>query len=323
MTAPAAMPRKVTVIGAGDIGCGWAALCASAGWPVTMFDADARATERAHTDVPARARALVAFERAPSGIVERGLLEYQQARSLLQAVTGADWVIEAITEDLLLKQRVLASIDELAAPGALITSSSSGLAPKDIFGRCVHASRCLIAHPLNPPELVPLVEIVPGPASKEAIAQADGYLRALGRVPVLVRKAVPGYAVGRISAAVWRECIDLVLNGVIAVEDLDRAMALGPALGWAAAGPHLSYHLAAGPAGVSIFLQRLLASFESWWTDLATWSQLDQERRLALIHAIQGAYGDQIEELREQRDRRLGDLLRALERARGEPGSAT
>jgi len=106
------------------------------------------------------------------------------------------------------------------------------------------------------------------------------------------------------------------LNGVIDVEDLDRAMSLGPALGWAAAGPHLSYHLGAGAAGVSIFLQRLLASFEAWWADLATWNQLDGERRRALLDAIQGAYGDRVEELRDIRDRRLGDLLRALEHAR-------
>jgi 3-hydroxyacyl-CoA dehydrogenase len=318
MTAFAAMPRKVAVVGAGDIGCGWAALCASAGWPVTIFDAAAGAAERAHTEVPDRARALVAFERATAGIVERGLQEFRPARSLLHAVTDADWVIEAITEDLIAKQKLLGSIDEIAAPGALVSSSSSGLAPKDIFGRCAHPHRCLIVHPLNPPELIPLVEVVAGSASDAAVEQVYGYLRALGRVPVLVKKAVPGYAVGRISAAVWRECIDLVLNGVIDVEDLDRAMSLGPALGWAAAGPHLSYHLGAGAAGVSIFLQRLLASFESWWADLATWNQLDPERRKALIHAIQGAYGDRVEELRDIRDRRLGDLLRALEQARGD-----
>ena len=92
------MPRKVAVIGGGDIGCGWAALCASAGWPVTLFDASARGLERAAADVPRRTRALVALGRATQGIVERGLLEFEQARSLLQAVKDADWIIEAIPE---------------------------------------------------------------------------------------------------------------------------------------------------------------------------------------------------------------------------------
>ena len=80
------LPRKVAVIGAGEIGCGWAALCASAGWPVTVFDASARSLERAAEAVPRRARALVALERAPQGVVESGLQEFQQGRSLLQAV---------------------------------------------------------------------------------------------------------------------------------------------------------------------------------------------------------------------------------------------
>src|SRR5256886_6701341 len=104
------MPRKVAVIGAGDIGCGWAALCASAGWPVTVFDASAQGLERAAAEVPRRTRALVALERATQGIVERGLLEFTQARSLLQAVQDADWVIEAIPEDAIAKQKLSSSI---------------------------------------------------------------------------------------------------------------------------------------------------------------------------------------------------------------------
>ena len=94
------MPGKVTIVGAGEIGCGWAALMASAGWPVTLFDINARTLEVASTEVPRRARALIALERATPGIVERGLQELTQGRSLLLAVQGADWVIEAIPEDL-------------------------------------------------------------------------------------------------------------------------------------------------------------------------------------------------------------------------------
>jgi 3-hydroxyacyl-CoA dehydrogenase len=317
------LPRKVAVIGAGDIGSGWAALCASAGWPVAMFDMNPRATERAFHEVPRRARALVALERATQGIVERGLLEFTQARSLLQAVKDADWVIEAINEDVIAKQKLLESIEQVADPESLLTSSSSTLTPSDIFGRCRRLDRCLVAHPLNPPELIPLVELVPGPrTSPAALERAQGYLRSLGRMPILVRKAVPGYVVGRIAAAVWRECIDLVLNGVIDVADLDRAVSLGPALGWAAAGPHLTYHLAAGDGGVTAFLQHLLAAFEGLWEgNLATWRKLEPEQQRALTQAIERAYSGQVEMLRGARDRRLSAILRALEQARGAPSS--
>ena len=314
-----ALPGKVAVVGVGEIGSGWAALCAAAGWPVTIFDMNAQAVEAAVNEVPRRARALVALDRATQGIVERGLLEFRQGRSLLQAVQDADWVIEAISEDLMAKQKLLESIEQVAAPDALISSSSSGLPPTDIFARCRNQTRCLVAHPLNPPELLPLVEVVPGARTgSTALERAQDYLRSLGRMPVLLKKAVPGYVVGRVAAAVWRECIDLVLTGTVDVDELDRAVSLGPALGWAAAGPHLTYHLAAGEGGVTLFAQRLLASFESWWGQLATWNKLEPEQQRALIQAIERAYRGRIDSLREARDRRLSAILRALEQARSD-----
>ncbi len=311
------LPRKVAVIGAGEIGSGWAALCTSAGWPVTIYDTNARAVERASGEVPRRARALVALERATQGIVERGLLEFHQGRSLLQAVKDADWIIEAISEDLLAKQKLFEAVEQVAGPEALISSSSSGLPPTDLFARCRRQDRCLVTHPLNPPELIPLVEVIPGARTgPAALTGAQEYLQALGRMPILLKKEVPGYVVGRIAAAVWRECIDLVLSGVIEVDDLDRAVSLGPALGWAAAGPHLTYQLAAGERGVRGFLQHLLASFESWWGQLATWNKLEPEQQRALTQSIERVYKGKVEFLREARDRRLSAILRALERAR-------
>jgi len=311
------LPAKVAVIGAGAIGGGWAALCISAGWPVSIYDTSSRAVEDAMEDIPRRARVLIALGRATPGIVERGLQEFQQAKSLLQAVRGADWVIEAIHEDLGAKQRLLESIEQVTAPEAIVTSSSSGLAPSDLFARLLQRSRCLVAHPLNPPELLPLVELVPSEETDpQAIDRAKGYLRALGRMPIVLHHAVPGYVVGRIAAAVWRECIDLVLSGAIDVSDLDRAVSLGPALGWAAAGPHLTYHLGAGAGGVHIFLQHLLTSFERWWGDLASWDKLDQGQQRTLIAAVEKAYEGKVDMLRTLRDRRLAAILRALEQAR-------
>ncbi len=316
------IPRKVAVIGAGDIGVGWAALCASAGWPVAIFDLNPTTMERASLEIERRTRALVALGRAPESIVERGLSELVRAKFISEAVQDADWVIEAISEDLLAKQKLLPGIEQAVGGDVLISSSSSGLAPTEIFGRCRRLDRCLVTHPLNPPELIPIVEIVPeGRTSAASINRAVEYLRSLGRFPVVLKKAVPGYVVGRVAAAVWRECIDLVLQGVISVDDLDRAVSLGPALGWAAAGPHLTYHLASGEGGIRYFTQRLLASFESWWRQLAHWAQLEPEQQRSLIQSIERAYKGKIEFLREARDRRLDAILRALEQARAPSGS--
>ncbi len=313
------LPRKIAVVGAGDIGRGWAALCASAGWPVMIFDSDGSASDRAMVEVPRRARALIDFDRATSGIVERGLLEFRQGRSLLQAVRDADWVIEAVGEDFQSKQSAFERIEEVAGEDTLITSSTSGLPPNDLFARCRRQQRCLVAHPLNPPELVPLVELVPSDFTAPAVLQrAEDYLRALGRIPITLKRAVPGFIVGRIAAAVYRECIDLVLKGVIEVDDLDRAVSLGPALGWSVAGPHLTYHLGAGEGGVQIFLQQLLTAFEGWWSGLASWSRLDPEQQHALIQAVERAYSGKVGMLRQARDRRLVAMLRALEEARAD-----
>ena len=315
------IPRKVAVIGAGDIGVGWAALCASAGWPVAIFDLNPATMERASIEIERRTRALVALGRAPEAIVERGLSDLDRASSLSDAIQDADWVIEAIHEDVAAKQKLLAAIEQVAGVDALISSSSSGLAPTEIFGRMRRLDRCLVTHPLNPPELIPIVEVVPeGRTSVAAITRAVGYLRALGRHPILLKKSIPGYVVGRIAAAVWRECIDLVLRGVISVDDLDRAVSLGPGIGWAAAGPHLTYHLAAGEGGIRGFTQQLLASFESWWQQLAHWAQLDPDQQRVLIHGIERAYKGKVEFLREARDRRLNAILRALEQARAPSG---
>ena len=107
-----------------------------------------------------------------------------------------------------------------------------------------------------------------------------------------------------------------MLTGVIDVDDLDRAVSVGPALGWAAAGPHLSYHLAAGKRGVTGFLQQLLGTFESLWSGLPTWSRLEPQQQRELVGAIERAYAGQIEQIRISRDRRLAGILRGLEQAR-------
>jgi 3-hydroxypropionate dehydrogenase (NADP+) len=320
-----AVPRRlrVAVVGTGDIGCGWASLCAAAGWPVTLYDTDSRALQDAPAEVEARARALVQLDRAEAPAVDTGLRQLGVGRSLLQACGDAEWIIEAVHEDLGVKQKLFEAIEPVAEKARAITSSASALDPKDIAARCRRQDRCFVAHPLNPPEIIPLVELVPTPHIENSLLEVvKGWLWALGRVPVVIRKPVPGNVAGRIAAAVWREAIALVLDGVIDVADLDRATSVGPALGWAAAGPHLTYHLAASDRGVEAFLQHLLQTFENVWEDLSTWSKLEPEQQRKLIRAIERTYEERIDELRQTRDRRLAAVLKALEHAKVEEGDA-
>ncbi len=307
---------RVAVIGTGETGRGWAALVAAAGWPVTIYN-DHGATEDAPTEIAQRARRLVELHRATSDTVERGLELMTVGRSLLEACRDAQWIIAAIREDVKAKQKLIESLETVAIEARVVSSSSTAITPKQLVARANRPERCMIVHPLNPPELIPLVEVVPGAQTDPVLIElVRGWLRALGRVPVLVKKPVLGNIVGRISAAVWREAIDLVLNGVIDVDDLDRAISLGPALGWAAAGPHLTYHLNSGDEGFGRFFQHLHQTFGSVWDDLASWSQLTPEQQHTMIGHVERAYEGKLETIREARDRRLAAILKGIEDVR-------
>ena len=317
MTDPQPAAPRLAVVGAGVIGRGWASLAAAHGWYTALYDPEARAVDSAVGEIHRRTKALVALSRADAKTMELGLSRMRVGRSLLQACGDADWVIEAATEDLALKQRLFENIEQVVRRDALLSSCSSGLAMSDIGAHCRDQTRLVVTHPLNPPELIPLVEVVPGKFTTPATVElACERLRSLGRLPIALKREVPGNLVGRIAAAVYRECISLVLEGVVDVDQVDRAVSLGPGLGWAAAGPHLTYHLGAGDGGLPAFLQHLLQSFELWWGSLATWTKLEPEQVRALTQQVERAYGSKLEQIRELRDLRLAAILQALERAR-------
>ena len=191
MTTPALshQPVRVAVIGAGAIGRGWAALAAMHGWPVAILDTDTRAVDAALKEITGRVRALVALGRAAPEQAEAGLNTLRVGRSLLQACGDADWIIESVTEDLAVKQRLFENIEGTARLHAIVSSSSSGLPMTEMGARCRDQKRLLVTHPLNPPELIPLVEVVPGKFTDHAaVEQVSDWLRDLGRLPITLNR---------------------------------------------------------------------------------------------------------------------------------------
>jgi 3-hydroxyacyl-CoA dehydrogenase len=308
---------RVAVVGAGEIGRGWATLCVAHGWPVALYDHEGSGLQSARDEVMERARGLPSLIGADPESVERGVAGLQQGRSLLHACQDAEWVIEAIHEDLIAKQKLFEGLESAAPKARIVSSSTSTLLPQDLAARCRRPDRLLVTHPQHPVELIPLVEILSAPATDRVLVElAKGWLRALGRIPVTLKKPIRGNVAGRITAAVWREAIQLVLDGVIDVDDLDRAVSVGPGLGWAAAGPHLSYHLAGGRRGSAAFVQQTLQDFQGTWQELATWNQLEPGDQHRLVAAIERAYAGKVVEIRQARDRRLAAMLQALDASR-------
>jgi 3-hydroxybutyryl-CoA dehydrogenase len=157
------------------------------------------------------------------------------------------------------------------------------------------------------------VELVPGPLTDPScVADVRFWIRRLGHLPVVLQAEVPGNVSGRLAAAVWRECIHLVLEGVIAVEDLDSAISGGPALAWTAAGPHLRQLMAAGDGGLGVYLSTMLGTYETWWQSLSGRTGLSGEEHHRLVRAIEKAYASRLPALPNERERRLVALLGAM-----------
>jgi carnitine 3-dehydrogenase len=307
--------RKVGIVGTGTIGASWAAFFAGKGLHVKMYDSDPDVCARALK----KAADMIGFL-TQSGLLapedpERRVGLIQAVKSLEEVLEGVQWVQESALETYEVKQQIYHILDAHADPEVILASSSSGLLMTVIQKATVRPGRCLIAHPFNPPHLVPLVELVPGKkTSEKTISQSTSFFEKLGKLPVVLKKEVPGHIANRLAAALWREAIHLVLEDVASVSDVDRAISSGPGIRWALMGPHLTYHLGGGTGGIGHFIDHLGPAFESWWRDMATWVSLPSNAKEVLARGltkeIQG--GKNLEELMEWRDRNLAKLIRQL-----------
>ena len=216
-----------------------------------------------------------------------------------------------MTERYDVKKNVLRQIDRAAEPEAILASSSSGLLISELQTVMERPGRSLIAHPFNPPHLIPLVELVPGKqTAPKVLAEAKTLFESLGKVPVVLNKEVPGHIANRLQAAVWREAIDLVLKGVASVADVDKAMASGPGIRWAILGPHLIFHLGGGSGGIKHFIDQVGVSWEKLWTDMACWTSLPAETADALVSGVEEEAGDRpLQEIARWHDEKVVQLL--------------
>ncbi len=311
--------RPVTVVGAGLTGASWAGLFAAAGLEVRLQDVDEKRLTAAVDRAGAAARFLVENGLADATAAERGIGLLTATTELAEAVADAVHVQECVREDLALKRRLFAAADRAAPSDALVCTSSSGLSISEIQTAAAHhPERCLAAHPYNPPHLVPLVELAPGRlTTPDALTRAAAFFAGVGKEPVTLTHDLPGYIANRLSAALWREAVDLVLRGVATVEDVDTAVRCGPGLRWAAMGPHLLYDLGGGEEGIRGHVEHLAASKEGMLRDLATWTAFPAEAAETLdAGLVREKAGRGYAELTAERDSLLVSFMRARHRLR-------
>jgi 3-hydroxyacyl-CoA dehydrogenase len=236
------------------------------------------------------------------------------ADGLDKAVENADFVVEAVKEDYGVKGAVYQEISRAARPEVVLASSSSGLLMSRIQEHVENPERSLIAHPFNPPHLVPLVELVPGRmTASTTLYETKTFFESLGKIPVTLNKEMTGHIANRLAAAVWREAIHLVNEGVASVEDVDKALYAGPGLRWSFMGQHLIYHLGGGQGGLKHFMDHLLPAMETWWADLADWTRMPEDAPEKLLEGVERETGGKsMSELVDWRDDRLIRIVKAI-----------
>jgi L-gulonate 3-dehydrogenase len=247
--------EKIAIIGAGLIGRAWAMVFARAGHEVALYDADAQALKTNLAVIRGALKDLRAarmVKEAPDRIYKR----IRAAASLEDALAGADYAQENVSETLAAKKKIFAAMDALARPGTILASSTSTI-PASAFTKGLKGrSRCLVAHPVNPPHLVPLVELCPAPwTSKRVLARARALHESVGQVPITVNKEIQGFILNRLQATVLNAAISLYADGYASAADIDKTIRDGLGLRWSFMGPFETIDLNA-PGGIADYAAR-------------------------------------------------------------------
>ena len=306
--------ERVAVLGAGVIGASWTALFLANGRQVDLYDPAEGAEARVRDYVAQAWPVLERLGLADKGDPDRIAFHSEPG----PAVRAAQFVQESVPERLPLKHALYAEIEPNLPPEAIVASSASGLMVQEMQKGWRDPSRFLLGHPFNPPHLIPLVELIVNERTAAGVLEAaEAFYAGVGKVTIRVEREVPGHVANRLQAALWREAIHLVESGVASVEDVDKAVWAGPGLRWAAMGPHMLFHLGAGPGGMGEFCNRYRDSFHRWWDDLGS-PELTPELAASLADGVAAeARGQDVIGASAKRDALILAMLQATRELRG------
>jgi len=307
------MPRdeKIGIIGSGLIGRSWAMLFAGVGYQVMIYDVLDTQITAALEDINKQLKAL-----EKDGMLRGTLTAEEQFKcikgvnSLKECVRKAKHIQECIPENLELKIKVFKELDALAGPNTVLCSSTSCIVPSKFTEDLAHKTNCVVAHPVNPPYYVALVEIVPAPwTSKDVVTRTRALMKEIGQAPVTLSREMPGFGLNRIQYAILNECSNLVSDGVLSAEDVDTLMSEGLGMRYAWMGPLETAHLNA--EGMMSYVERYgstIASVSSTFKPVPAWSP---ENSQALAEQCDKMVPvEQLQSRRQWRDARLAKLAK-------------
>ena len=307
---------RIAVIGAGLIGRAWSIVFARAGFTVALWDPVPAAVPAARDFIAARLPEL-----AEAGLLADPpatvLARLHPAASLAEAVAEAAHVQENGPERVEDKRALFAELDRLAPPAAILASSTSGIPASAFTETLAGRARCLVAHPVNPPYLVPLVELCPAPwTAPETVAATRALMERAGQVPVTVKQEREGFVLNRLQGALLAEAFRLLEQDAISPEDLDATIKHGLGLRWSFMGPLETIDLNA-PGGLAEYCARFGGLYSRMQREMTPldWSEALVARLEAARRAVLPA--DRLGERTAWRDRRLMALAA---HKRGQPG---
>src|SRR3954465_5591323 len=300
------MPR-VAVIGSGLIGRAWAMVFCRAGWDAAIYDAVDGVAEKALGLVAEGLNELAkhGLVADPKGSASR----VRAAKSVADALDGTSFVQENVPETVEAKRAIFAEMDALAAPDAILASSSSAIVPSLFSENLAGRARCLVAHPVNPPHLVPIVELVGAPwTAPETIARAKQVYESIKQVPIVVRREIEGFILNRLQGALLAEAFRLVGEGFVSPQDLDKTIKDGLGLRWSFMGPFATIELNA-PGGIADYCARYTGFYKRLQAKPAGVQVFEDDNIVNILREWgKQANPEQLAKLTRWRDQRLAAL---------------
>lgn len=294
---------QIGIVGSGLIGTSWAGLFSAFGYQTVVHDPLLKQKDLARETIK---DIWISLDSLFDDLKNKKEVKFSDSLSDLEETS---FIQENLPEDLGLKREIISKLEKTVSLETIIASSTSSFLPSELQENCANPERVIVCHPMNPPHLIPVIEIVLGKISNQEKAEkAKSIYRSVHRIPVQIKKEMRGHLANRLTSALFREAVYLISEGAADVEDLDAIFSNGPGLRLALLGPHMNYHLGGGNGGYRYYLEHLGPSQEARWNTLGQ-TPLTEEIKEILINGIDKQNINK-KELIAKRDKSLIEILK-------------